>query len=448
MRRLVRPVRYLTRPLLLVILLVNSGCVSVAYREDPLEQQMINQQPELALTTLEQLEHKARNQALYHLDKAVLLRMKGDFENSNAELELAKQISAQLEAVSLREQAAAVTVNDIMRSYLPPPFEGAMLYCFKILNYLELNDIDGARVEALQLDVYLKQHYKEQEPAFARYLNGLVFEADRELSDAMISYRKAYEAYQAAKLKIPKQLQADLLRLTDYLGLDDEHQRYLEEFQLKTWPNQAELNKQGEVIVIVFSGLVPRKHETAINAQDPRSGQLHRVAIPFYEQRKVQVDNLTVASTNQQEKGELFAQIDQQAFASLNDQMPGIIARAIARVSVKNQLSDNVAHQNELLGVITNLAGFISEQADTRGWDTLPQQILLSRIALPPGQHDIDITLKSGTQTEIASKQLKVSLQAEQKQFYSWHWPASTVTSREHDHANTNFSTTIYYRAP
>jgi len=438
---------HLTRPLLLASLLVSGGCVSMSYTQDPLEQHISAQKPAAALKVLEEQKVNARDQALYHLNKAVLLRMNGELDGSNAELETAKQISKKLDAVSLREQAAAVTVNDAMRSYLPPPFEQAMLYCLKILNYLELNDLEGARVEALQLDVLLKQKYEEKEPAFARYLSGLVFEANHELSDALIAYRKAYEAYQAAEKNIPPQLQADLLRLSDQQGLKDEHQRYLEEFKLDNWPHQADLDKQGEYIAIVFTGLAPHKHETSIMAQDPSSGQLHRISIPFYEQRKSQVANFTLINLNQSKGSERFARIDEQASASLSDKMPGIIARTVARVAVKNKISDNMAGQSQLLGAITNIAGFILEHADTRTWNTLPQEILLSRLPLAPGAYDIEVKLKNSANINITSKEIhQISLQQKQKRFFSWHWPASSVTSKDDSNAKTTVTTTVHHR--
>ena len=440
--------RVFARPLLLFAILGSGGCVSSAYIQNPIEIFLANQQPELALNTHEQLPHKSRNQALYHLNKAVLLRMNGQLNDSNTELEAAKQISQKLDAVSLREQTAAVSVNDAMRSYLPPPYEQVMLYCFKMLNYLELNDLDGARVEALQLDVFLQQKYKGKEPPFARYLSGLVFEANGELSDALIAYRKALQAYQVANIKIPQQLQADLLRLTEHQSLKDEHRKFSEAFKLDNWITQAELSKQGEIIAIAFSGLVPRKHETSIMAQDPDSGQLHRISIPFYEQRQSDVKSMHLVSLNKHQTGELFANIEQQANASLNDQMPGIMGRAIARVAVKNKLSDNMSKENQLLGVITNIAGFISEQADTRSWYTLPQEIIIGRMPLTPDTHDIKVILNNRTGTSINEREInQVSLQQKQKLFFSWHWPASTVTSRKRNHANTTTSTTIIYRS-
>ena len=418
----------------------------MAYIQDPLEQFLQNQQPGLAITSLEQQQHNKRDQALYHLNKATLLRMQGNFDDSNAELETAKKISAKLDAVSLREQATAITVNDAMRSYLPPAFEQTMIYCFKILNYLEQNDIDNARVETLQLDVFLKQKYEKKEPPFARYLSGLVFEANKELSDALIAYRKAYQAYKDSELNVPTQLQKDLLRLTKHQGLADEHQRYLKEFKLEHWPTQVELNQQGEAVVIVFNGLVPHKHETAINTQDPRSGQLHRIAIPFYEKRKADIKTVQIVAINNLAHGEIFSALDKQAENNLREQMPGTITRAIARVSVKNNLSDNMEKQSPLLGLITNLATFISEQADTRGWYSLPQEIMISRIALPPGDHRLDIKLNNAANTTVSKKESKIVSIQQQKKFYSWHWPASTVISKRDDHARITYSATIHHR--
>lgn len=437
--------------LLLTGALLASACVSLQYRQDPLQQALQQRQPAQALALLEAQAHKSRDQALYHLNKAVLLRMQGEYSASNGELEAAKQIAQALEAVSLREQAAAVSVNDALRSYLPPPFERVMLYCLKMLNYLELGEVDAARVEALQLDVFLRQHDEAKEPPFARYLSGLVFETNNELSDALIAYRKAYEAYSAAKLPVPPQLQADLLRLTEHQGLADEHRRYREQFDLASWPNQATLEQQGEVIAVVFSGLVPRKHETAIMAQDPRSGQLHRIAIPFYEQRQAQVANVRLLghdnNGDKRSEGGVFGRIDTQAYAALDQAMPGIIARAAARVAVKNKVSDNMAERNQLLGAITNIAGFISEQADTRGWNTLPQRIVLDRMALPAGVHNIEVNFVNHSGQVIANETLpQVTLRPAQKRFYSWHWPASHVTSRNYRDVQTRSSTTIYYQ--
>lgn len=402
--------------------LLLSGCAAVRFTEDPVEQALQAQQPDQALSLLEQQKVADRNRGLHLMDKGMLLRMQGQFEKSNEALEEARVIAEQLDAISLREQAAAASINDIMRSYLPPPFEQVMLNCIKILNYLELGNLDDARVEALQLDVLLKNKMYDKEIPFARYLVGLVFESRNEYSDALISYRKAYEAYKAHEFSVPRALQLDLLRLTQHLKLTDENKKFQEEFSLIEWPTQTQMKEQGELIVVIFNGLVPRKHETSLNAQDPMSGQLHRIAIPFYEEREPIAQGAHLAVGAATAAAELTDQIDHHAKAALNDEMPKIIARAIARVAVKNKTVDELGKNSALIGMMANIAGFISEQADTRAWYTLPQQILIGRMPLAPGKHDVTVTLE-GASGEHVWKDIEIS--AGKKRFVSWHWPAS-----------------------
>lgn len=182
-------------------------------------------------------------------------------------------------------------------------------------------------------------------------------------------------------------------------------------------------------------------------AQDPRSGQLHRISIPFYESRRADVERLSLSSADLSRSGASVARIDTQAYANLEADMPGIVARAVARVAVKNQLSDNVSQQNPLLGAITNIAGFVTEQADTRAWSTLPQQVLIARLALPPGEHDIELVLQDAAGARVDGETLTgVTLQPGEKRIHSRHWPASHVTSKKRGNVQTHISTTVYHR--
>jgi len=61
-----------------------------------------------------------------------------------------------------------------------------------------------------------------------------------------------------------------------------------------------------------------------------------------------------------------------------------------------------VRSQNKTAGDITSLAGAISEQADTRNWQTLSAKIYYARIPLKPGNNSIEFNAKSnnGEKTE------------------------------------------------
>jgi hypothetical protein len=411
---------------MMAIALLSSGCASITYQQDPLERHLMSQQPEQALAVLESRDHTGRDQILYYFDKGMVLRMQGDFKGSNAALEQTKAMIQKLDAISLREQAAAVSVNDSMRSYLPPMFERAMLHTVIALNYLEQNDYNGARVEALQLDELLKQHKDDAPLPFAHYIIGLIFEANGELDEALIAYRQSYDAYHAGKGAIPPQLQQDLLRLSQHLGLNDEQKRYEEEFKLQSWPTQAELKKEGQVVAILFNGLIPRKHSEELNFQSPRDGQLHRISVPFYESRAPQIHSARMIIGDSTNSTQRLDHLDQHAYTNLSDEMPGIIVRTIARVGVKNKLVDNARDQSPLLSVALNIATFITEQADTRAWNTLPQELLITRTTVAPGSHDVEIKLDTGN----SKSWHEINAAKEKIRFISWHWPNSHVTGR------------------
>jgi hypothetical protein len=409
--------------------LTQSACVSVTLDRGEVESYLLRQQPEQALTTLESHKPEDLNKTLYLLDKAMLLRMQERFEDSNRAFEEAKTLTQTLDAISIREQAAAVSINDSQRSYLPRVFEQVLVHCFQAINYLQLQQFGEARVEILQLDELLKQQDDIQIP-FARYLSGLVFEFNRELDNALISYRKAYQAYGSYNSAIPLMLKEDLLRLTDYLGLNDEHKKFLAEFALKSWPNQQEVNQQAHAIALVFNGLMPRKQSLEIAVQSPTDDQLHRISTPFYEHRAVTVHRAELSAESLSTSSELIAELDNQARASLENEMPAIIARTIARVSIKNAAVDKTRDNSPLLSLALNIATFLTEQADTRAWNTLPQQILIMRLNLPAGNHDLTLSLSGSNLPGTIQTWQEVDINKGESRLFSYHWPDSYVTPR------------------
>lgn len=420
--------------LLPVIFIATSGCVSHTLNKAEIEQFLLAQQPDLALEQLALKKVKDRNRVVYLLDQGMLKRMQGDLVGSNTSLEEAKQLSAQLSALSFREQSTAMSVNDAMRSYLPPLFERVLIYCLKALNYLELQQEDAARVEILQMDELLKQSEDFYFP-FARYISGLVFDFDDEPDNALIAYRKAYKGYLEKSNPIPLQLKQDLLRLTDYLGLKDEHRQYVETFKLAAWPRQADVRNNGTVVMVVFNGLIPRKHSQEINSQSLSDGQLYRIAVPYYEKRKASVRSAQVrvadSPLNKKALLENFAQLDDYAEAALTEEMPKIMGRAVTRVAVKNTTVNKAADENPLLGLALNLATFVSEQADTRGWYTLPQEILISRMVLEPGADQaLELDLHGSGHPGARKNWENIHIHKGQMQVLSWYWSESTVTHR------------------
>ena len=407
-----------------------SGCVSYSLHNQAMEQLLIDHGPAEALAALDETNNFSGQKTLRALDRGLLTRMTGDLDESNLALEGAKHAMTEVDAISLREQAAAVTINDTLRSYLGPPFERILIHTYKTLNYLELGDYTGARVEALQLDVLMKTFDDDRELPIARYIAGLAFEALDETSDALIAYRKAYHAYQAAELAVPRQLQHDLLRLTQALDLANEHAQLRQAFELPDWQPAGTAREDGELVFILHNGLIPRKHEQAITAQEPTTGQLHRIATPFYEKRTPDVSDAHIKVGTRTARTELMARLDHHAEAALEAEMPQIIARAIARVAVKNKIVDNTRNNDNgaLLAAVVNIAGVVTERADIRAWTTLPQQILVARLNLPADHYDFNIALQTPAGITRHVERYSKTIEPGRKTFVSLHWPASQST--------------------
>lgn len=410
-------------------LLSLSGCVSFSQLGSPFEPLLSEQRYDEALKALDRGHSFRREKVLYALDKGMLLRLKGDLAASNEALEQAKRGMEELDAVSVTEQFSAATVNDTLRKYAGASFERVLVHVYKALNYLELGRVDEARVEALQLDVLLKQLDNPPGSAFARYVSGLVFEVGHDWSDALIAYRKAFEAYQKIGEAIPEALKYDLLRLTRRQGLHDEYRRFAGQFGIEL--SDQDESAQGNVVLLLHSGLIPRKQEQAILVQSPSSGLMTRVATPFYETRWPAVSAARLRVGDKQITSTRAGDLGAMARRALEQDMPAIMARAVARVAAKGAVSRASGKNDEMVGLLVNIVGVITERADVRGWYTLPQAVLVARLRLPPGQYPVIAELLGGPGTVAAQRTFApIQVTEEDTRVISLHWPITGGVDR------------------
>jgi hypothetical protein len=402
------------------------GCATYSDWVGRMEADISHGKPDMALQVLEK-HASSKDEVLYLLNKAMLQRMAGDFAASNGSFETAKALIDRLSAISVSEQGGALAINDMMRSYTGDYYERVLVHVFEALNYLELNQPDQARVEALQLDVILKTHGDKSnyEDAFARYLTGMIYEDLGEWDDAMIAYRQAYDAYrrypEQLHMPVPQQLKYDLIRLADKTGLKDEAKRYREKFDIAAVNQISE--KDGELVFILNTGLAPIKRSIEVRAFTA-SGQLVTVAMPAYESRRatvtaarVQVDGIAAATDT-----DMMEDVDTVAVNALDNQKPALLARAIARAVLKTQASKQADSRNDALGFVVNLAGAITDRADTRSWSTLPNEICVARLPLPAGRHQVQVELLDRLGGVVSTKHYEVEIEDGGKRFLSLHW--------------------------
>lgn len=354
--------------------------------------------PDEALARLEAIGGGLRNEALYHAHRGVLLQAEGDIPGSIAAFEAAKPLLRYQEATSITETAGQLTLAEGTTSYQLRPFERLQLHVLQALNHLQLDDWDAARVEVLQIDLLLRRQFDGAAPnggdALARYLSGIVFEGLGEDSDALIAYRKALQAYDrnGTVTRVPSDLERRLLLLTERLDLAEEHAALAKRFgeQRVREAEALAAGAAGEVIVVAGLGLVPRREEISTLHQDITSGKVYRLSLPALRNRYGGAHRVALLEGDRRlASSEPVEDLAAVAQRTLDDEMPGLIARAIARNVVKNRVANEAGEENRGLEFLVNFASAVLENADVRSWSTLPERFHLVRAGLPPGEHSL-----------------------------------------------------------
>jgi uncharacterized protein len=406
-------------------LLLLSGC-TLSYTDtmQRVDRDLASRQPQAALKQLENLSG-GKDQALYLLNKAMVLRMMGDYTGSVQAFEQAKPLMQYLEATSVSENAAALTLTENLRAYQPPLYERLLVHVYQGLNYLQLNQPDSARVEASQIDDLLKRLYPNQDAApnggdaFPRYFSGLVYENMGQFSDAMIAYRQAYKSYKAqgaSDASIPRDLQESLCRFAEFLGLTDELNDYKKQFGLDHWTPVSLQDPDGQLVFMYSDGMGPVKFAQTAVLPDPVNGRFYSVTLPVIR-RRTRETYAEISAGDVQATTQHFASIADDAEQQYKADRPKLLAAEFSRNVVRTVAANAADRQAQGLGTVLSLVASVADQADIRIWGTLPDNIQLARLRLPPGTYDLTVSVCGGTRV------LKnVTISAGQLTFTSLQW--------------------------
>jgi len=405
---------------------VLQSCATYGQDAATLRDGLLTGRPELSLAIAEQKDQQ-QTEVIASLEKGMLRRMNHDYSGSNQIFEVAKQQIEALYGISFSENLASVTINDTLRGYVGDRYEQLLLHAYMAMNYIELGQLDGARVEMLQANVKMMEWGDEpEEDACLRYIEGIVYESLGEFDNSLISYRKAYMIYKEKSGTLypqtPVVLKKDLLRLLARQGLWDEYKTYAKEFNLKDYKPVEPSDNFGELVVILNNGLAPIKSEAAIPIFSSEAQQNLRVAFPVYRENKKLLYSPSIQVNNRQYALETVEDIDALARYSLEEAMPGIMARATARAVVKYNTQHSANENSSLAGLLMTVTNLITERADTRSWTTLPQEIQLQRILLPVGEHQVKIQMLNSAGQVVDVIEKNVLIKPAQSTFVIDHW--------------------------
>lgn len=419
----------LARHLLLVFLvLYQLGCATYSQQAVSMRDNLLVGRVDQAKMTAEQQDEN-QDDVLACLNKGILRRMTHDFAGSNQIFEVAKQQIDSLYGLSVSETATSLTINDALRDYKGARYEQVLLHAYMAMNYLQLGDVDSARVEILQADVKMMEWGEQSdENPFVRYFAGMIFEAVGEYDQALVSYRKARDGYLASRSgamhEVPLILKKDLLRLLAMQGLTNEYRRLIAELGLTDYQPASIDDNVGEVIVILSTGLAPIRTETAIMTFSSEVQGHVRVAFPVYAQASTPANKAQVRINDKHWYMETVENVDKLARQALDEDMPLIMARAMARAVVKYQSQRTAQEQNDLAGFLLTVTNLATERADTRSWTTLPKEIQMTRVLLPAGQQRVSIEIVNSAGRVVDTIEAGVEVLPGKLSFLTRHWVA------------------------
>ena len=364
---------------------------------------------------LNQLEH-ARLNNLSNQDNTAQPQYEAVYQQMEIKRQAAKvQLSAGL------EQSNALLTNDSVIAYTPAPYEMSMLHSYKALGYVFKNDVEGALVEVRRankvqtdaltanqddIDASVKEaqkHYPSMDDviknvkngyqnAFTFYLSGLLYQSNKQYDDAYIDFKKALEINPENTY-----LQQDVLQLAKRQGFDQDFVEFKKRFGE---PSKRAANS-GEVVVLIEQGLVPEKDEFVLRLPIYTSGgdaRFYSLAMPVYK------DNAFIPAINEINIAAQvlplspLVRLEALAAKTLEEQTPARVSRQILRLVAKEKVRAELARSGGDVGnILANIYNLASEQADTRSWLTLPNQISVARTQLSSGEH----VLKLGKHSDI-----------------------------------------------
>lgn len=400
-----------------------------------IKQAIIDERPQSALKSIKLKDYGTGDAVLFYLEKGNLLRLAGHYEESQNAFESAKEKIEDLYTVSVSKNAASILVNDNVTDYKGDYFEYVMLHIYQVLSYLETGDIENAGVIARQLDVILTELENSKLDSngkvykcdpYANYLSGLIFEGLNRWSSARIKYEKAYQCYKNSiyKISIPQQVKRALLRASKKSGAMSLFRQYSKKFNV-----QEKQRIKSELIVILDEGFIAAKREVSVAVtaySDKRLRQL-KIAMPEIPQDNTHlISEVRIKINNKVSLAEKVHDLDSAARVSLNERSAGIKSRAIAR-AIKNQALQNDAEQNGnfIAKFGSVILSNILEQADIRGWNSLPHTVWMSRTPVEAGTYDVELQLIDNSGYVIEHKRYtNVLLRAKEKKNLYFRWGA------------------------
>jgi hypothetical protein len=320
-----------------------------------------------------------------------------------------------------------------------------LLSTLNMLNYLSLGNLEDARVEARRLDITehtLADENKENDKALlgiGDYLSGFTFEMSGRYEQALQKYAEASQNnnYLSLNKLIPQ-----LASCTSYRDelIDSIIAANPQSVEDGANPGcSAGSDKTGSLLVVTSSGLAPYKRANRLpigaavvlagafltpvqlnQANDfAVKGLLKWVNFPELVQSSPQFTKVSVSVDGTPvniELGENVSLLVKSYWEQIKGKLIAaaivrMIARAVAGAGTNQAIKS--ASGDSGLGLLAQVlvegAMTVADTPDTRTWNTLPAAFFISRVELPPGEHNIKIDFFGNGKTISVNKRIKIT---------------------------------------
>ena len=134
---------------------------------------------------------------------------------------------------------------------------------------------------------------------------------------------------------------------------------------------------------------------------------LLRVAIPAYRSNRPRLVGVEADTAYGRTAGVLVEDVEAVAMKTFESELPTIMLRTVVRGVLKYLGFRRANQEGKVAGGLVNLLNIVTESADTRSWQTLPNQIFLVRTRLPAGTHNVRLSFSDRANRRVKTDTLK-----------------------------------------
>ncbi len=400
-----------------------------------------------------------RNMVLYGMDLGMANNVVGDFRESSRIFRDTERLDEKLYTKSVSNLTLSYQTNDLVLPFRGTPFERVMVNLVNSLNYAGLGDWNGALVETRKIREklirynqqypkntmsggkyshfeagaaqLLSQHQIPYNPGqlnqytddpFARFLSGAYEEAQVhsggvDYQSALLSYRKAYDAYQKNRIlygtNVPYFLIPALLRTADAAGRPNLLGRMQKAYPGVSWVPATQFERLGHILFVGYDGRIFHLTSNRFAFPFPIGNALPVIsfAVPRAVGGGTTVSGHQIIALDSAKRPVLHVQtefaedLDAIGKTNFQDHLKRIVLKEAVRAILKT--TESVVAQNAanryagaLGGILAMIVGDVatvaSDVADTRSWRTLPASFDYAQMDLAPGTYTIEIQGEGG----------------------------------------------------